>query len=84
MKYMYELVLRNGNKITVVSDLNYEDFIDHTLGSASKFGGFTAREVITSDSGDTSVTSEYKTAIRLSDIIQATPMGCVIPTKKDE
>lgn len=83
MKYMYELVLRNGNKITVLSDLNYEDFIDHTLGSAAKFGGFTAREVITNDTG-TSVTSEYKTAIRLSDIIQATPMGCVIPTKKDE
>lgn len=84
MKYMYELVLRNGNTITVVSDLNYEEFIDHTLGSAAKFGGFTAREVVTSDSGDTSVTSEYKTAIRLSDIIQATPLGCVIPIKKDE
>lgn len=83
MKYMYELVLRNGNKITVVSDLNYEDFIDHTLGSAAKFGGFTAREVVTNGT-DTSVTSEYKTAIRLSDIIQATPMGCVIPIKKDE
>ena len=83
MKYVHELVLRNGNKITVMSDLGYEDFIEHTLGSAAKFGRFTAREVNTIENGLTG-TTEYETAIRLSDIIQATPLGCVIPIKKDE
>lgn len=83
MKYVHELVLRNGNKITVLSDLKFEDFIEHTLGSAAKFGRFMAREVNTIENGLTG-TTEYETAIRLSDIIQATPLGCVIPIKKDE
>lgn len=82
MKYMYELVLRNGNEITVMSDLDYEDFIDHSLGSAAKFGGFVACEFIENDNGSNS-TIGYKTAIRLSDIIQATPLG-PSPIKNDK
>lgn len=82
MKYMYELVLRNGNEITVMSDLEYEDFIDHTLGSAAKFGGFVACELIENDNGSNGAI-RYKTAIRLSDIIQATPLGPA-PYKEDK
>lgn len=83
MKYLYKLILRNGNKITVMSDLEYEDFIDHTLGSAAKFGGFVACELIENDNGSNG-TIEYKTAIRLSDIIQATPLLGMAPSKDDK
>ena len=83
MKYLYKLILRNGNKITVMSDLEYEDFIDHTLGSAAKFSGFVACELIENDNGSNG-TIEYKTAIRLSDIIQATPLLGMAPSKEDK
>lgn len=82
MKTLYELVLRNGSKIIVMSDLGYEDFIDRTLGSAAKFGGFVACELIENDNGSNG-TVGYKTAIRLSDIIQATPLG-MAPSKEDK
>ena len=83
MKYLYKLVLRNGNKITVMSDLEYEDFIDRTLGSAAKFGGFVACDLIENDNGSND-TIEYKTAIRLSDIIQATPLIGMVSSKDDK
>lgn len=83
MKYLYKLVLRNGNKITVMSDLEYEDFIDRTLGSAAKFGGFVASDLIENDNGSID-TIEYKTAIRLSDIIQATPLLGIVSSKDDK
>lgn len=82
MKYMYELVLRNGNKITVMSDLEYDGFIDHALGSAAKFGVFDACEIIENDTENNSAIG-YKTAIRLSDIIQATLLN-IIPLNEEE